>query len=942
MANMELGELSVKIGADVKELAAAAATVKTKLNGMSGNFKTFQNDVDASVKRVNNSFISMQTAMIAFAAVGVAKLNQALLGSIKIASDFQESAQRFGIVFGDQMEKGQAAVNELTNSYNMSTKSAQTYLAGVQDLLVPLGVASGKAADLSSKIVKLAADMESAYNVPLADVMRDIQSALVGNSETVRKYGVVINEATIKEEAMKSGLIGLNGELSNAAKVQATYNLIVNSTATAQGDVARSTDTYAYAVRKLKVQWEELQTTIGGIALPSATGGLGGLTEQIKRLNDFMKENKDTIVSWVGSLLTVGKVIAGLLVVSVVTKGISALTMAISTRGLGGAIMAVVSSVTDFLFKLGTTFDLSTKLEFSFKSLSRVLRTLSAVGVAFFVGWEIGTLLNKFESVRFAGIALVDVLMTGFIKLKYTTLDWGNAILIFVENIGGSVVRFGARVAYAGGMIARAIPGKEKWGQDVMDKYDAIVESSLANEQKRLKGRKNYNKEQEAELARHNEIVKSMYLGELGPTVGAVKNRVTGSTNTPPPKATPLYKPETKMTPDQLRDLWIASEAELYSATEEINAKYFEDQKKIQDDFQLSELERFDATEALNAKYFADQAEFQKQWAEGEAERFDVAEAANAKWFEDQKGVREAEINLQLSELDASEKAGTYHRATLTDRVRLTKELVANQENLLVTMNRDADVNAWNNQVAKIQQLRASLADLNKEVANQIPWNALAAGVDKFQERASDMSTQLQTLADTGLQSLADSMGDAITAFALGKESFSEFTESFLMNILKQINAMLAYQAVKQIVGLAMNAYTTSSSLSAAGSASAGWEPNYAVGPYATGGVVPGHMNSFRRFAGGGMTSRPMLALVGDNKSGRELVIPEENIKENSVSGYTRDKNQGKSHVNINLIDPSMVPAIMSQYPEATLNVINADIMKRGITYQHIKQVSRR
>ena len=70
------------------------------------------------------------------------------------------------------------------------------------------------------------------------------------------------------------------------------------------------------------------------------------------------------------------------------------------------------------------------------------------------------------------------------------------------------------------------------------------------------------------------------------------------------------------------------------------------------------------------------------------------------------------------------------------------------------------------------------------------------------------------------------------------------------------------------------------------------------------------------------------------------VTLLSENISESKVSGYTRNKGEeSKDNVIINLFEKEMIPALIAEYPAATLNVINADIMKRGISYQVIRSV---
>ena len=121
----------------------------------------------------------------------------------------------------------------------MSQEEAKRYLSSVQDLLVPMGVAADKAAVLSHEVVKLSADLGSFSNLPTERVMLDIQSALVGNFETMKKYGVVLKETVVSEKALAMGLAETKQELTAGHKAQAAYALMVEGSAAAIGDMQR-------------------------------------------------------------------------------------------------------------------------------------------------------------------------------------------------------------------------------------------------------------------------------------------------------------------------------------------------------------------------------------------------------------------------------------------------------------------------------------------------------------------------------------------------------------------------------------------------------------------------------------------------------------------------------------------------------------------------------
>lgn len=202
------------------------------------------------------------------AAAGLlAKIGQEALefgkASIQAASDAEEMQAKFDVVFGKSAPQAQAALEDLASQVNRSATDLQGMAATVQDTFVPLGFARDQAAELSVGLTQLAVDVASFNNAQDTDVMRDFQSALVGNTETVRKYGIVITEANTKQKAYEMGLAEVGEELTEQEKVQARLQLITEGTTDAQGDAIRTADSYANVMKGLQAATLDLQIAVG-------------------------------------------------------------------------------------------------------------------------------------------------------------------------------------------------------------------------------------------------------------------------------------------------------------------------------------------------------------------------------------------------------------------------------------------------------------------------------------------------------------------------------------------------------------------------------------------------------------------------------------------------------------------------------------------------------
>ena len=174
----------------------------------------------------------------------------------KAAGDAEETANKFNVVFGDNADAVRTWAEAYGDSVGRATSSIMSFASTLQDTFVPMGFARSEATQLSTQLTKLAIDVASFNNAADADVLNAFQSALVGNHETVRRYGIVITEASLQQEALRSKLIETNRPLTNQEKVQARLNLLLKGSEDAIGDAVRTQDSYANQVKRLTEEWK--------------------------------------------------------------------------------------------------------------------------------------------------------------------------------------------------------------------------------------------------------------------------------------------------------------------------------------------------------------------------------------------------------------------------------------------------------------------------------------------------------------------------------------------------------------------------------------------------------------------------------------------------------------------------------------------------------------
>jgi hypothetical protein len=268
--------LLVRIEADMGD-------VRRKLDKLDRDVKRGTTGVAASFKKLGTVVKGAAVAVI------VQQLARAGMAAINLASDVEEMQSKSSIVFGKFRDDVVADLEEFGNAVGRSTFELEGMASSIQDTFVPMGFARGEAAKLSVDLTKLAVDVASFNNASDTETMEAFQSALVGNHETVRRFGVVITEATLKQELLRMGIKRTGNEVTNAEKVQARLNLILAGTTDAHGDAIRTSESFANKTKKLKAEFMELAKKIGDELLPMAKALVTEFTEALDVVESFLQ-----------------------------------------------------------------------------------------------------------------------------------------------------------------------------------------------------------------------------------------------------------------------------------------------------------------------------------------------------------------------------------------------------------------------------------------------------------------------------------------------------------------------------------------------------------------------------------------------------------------------------------------------------------------------------
>lgn len=245
--------------------------------------------VDSSGKTIDgmgskiSKFGKMFTAV--FATKEIADFGSKCLNA---ASDVEEMENKFAVVFDGMIDDVDAWASKFSDSIGRNKNEIKTYLADNQNMFVGMGMTREAGAEMSEQLVSLALDLASFNNLNEADAVEKMSKAIMGETESAKSLGAVLNDNT---RALAMEALGMQGKFANlteAQKMEVNYQAILMQSTDAVGDAERSANSYANQIRSAKAKMEEFVQTLGAYFLPMATKVITFFGKMVDGAIDFV------------------------------------------------------------------------------------------------------------------------------------------------------------------------------------------------------------------------------------------------------------------------------------------------------------------------------------------------------------------------------------------------------------------------------------------------------------------------------------------------------------------------------------------------------------------------------------------------------------------------------------------------------------------------------
>lgn len=270
-----------KFADQMTQVANAVRPLASEMEKVSAGFKAFpiriqklissNTGLAASNKTTGNSFGFLGTGISGvIAKIGVYGYTiKRTIGSwITSYNDYVENVNLFTVAMGKFADESMKYAERVQSAAGIDLSEWIRNQSVLMDMVKGYGVVEDKAKTMSEGLTQLIYDYASFYNIGIEDSAQKVQSAIAGEIEPVRRLGKDLSVTTLQQYAYKYGIDQSVNSMTQAQKAQLRYVALMDQSKSAMGDMARTIQTPANAMRILQQQVQQLTRALGSLFIP--------------------------------------------------------------------------------------------------------------------------------------------------------------------------------------------------------------------------------------------------------------------------------------------------------------------------------------------------------------------------------------------------------------------------------------------------------------------------------------------------------------------------------------------------------------------------------------------------------------------------------------------------------------------------------------------------
>ena len=199
--------------------------------------------------------------------------------SVGLASDLEEVQNVVDVTFGNDAKTIETWSKKANKQFGLTELQAKKYTSTLGAMMKSSGLTGKAVTSMSTDLAGLAADMASFYNLDFETAFEKIRSGISGETEPLKQLGINMSVANLEAYALSQGIDTAYESMTQAEQVTLRYNYLMQATADAQGDFARTSDSLANSQRILSTNLDTLKANIGEALLPVLNSAVGAIND---------------------------------------------------------------------------------------------------------------------------------------------------------------------------------------------------------------------------------------------------------------------------------------------------------------------------------------------------------------------------------------------------------------------------------------------------------------------------------------------------------------------------------------------------------------------------------------------------------------------------------------------------------------------------------------
>ena len=295
--------MSTNVGAVDFELLLNSNPFNKGLKNASNNIKS--SGIESSLKKIGKA------AIAAFSVKAVVDFTKSCL---ELGSNLSEVQNVVDVTFGNlNGEVDKFAQNAITQ-FGLGQTVTKKYVGTFGAMAKAFDFNNQAALEMSKTLTGLTGDVASFYNMSSDEAFTKLKSVFTGETETLKDLGVVMTQNALDQYALANGFGKTTSAMTEQEKTALRYQFVLDKLSLAQGDFARTSDSWANQTRVLSLRFDELKASLGqgliNLFTPIVQGinwvlsKLQVLADAFKSFTEFITGKKSDNSSGVGSIAT--------------------------------------------------------------------------------------------------------------------------------------------------------------------------------------------------------------------------------------------------------------------------------------------------------------------------------------------------------------------------------------------------------------------------------------------------------------------------------------------------------------------------------------------------------------------------------------------------------------------------------------------------------------